>query len=144
MNAPQILTALEHERELLREFYALSEKQLVLMDDEDLDAVNKLLDERSDLMLELSAVESTLGTWIDQIRTDPTVSNDVLAELRSINDDIVQLANQVVDIDEQTHWRLDLIKDQASSGLRTVNTGSRAMKGYARAGGISSSMECLS
>ena len=144
MNAPQILTALEHERELLREFYALSEKQLVLMDDEDLDAVNQLLDERSDLMLELSAVESTLGTWIDQIRTDPTVSTDVLAELRSINDDIVQLANQVVDIDEQTHWRLDLIKDQSNSELRTVNTGSRAMRGYARAGGISTSMECLS
>ena len=144
MNTTQILTALEHERELLREFYALSEKQLRLIDEEDLDAVNQLLDQRSDLMLELSAVESTLGTWIDQIRTDPTVSAMVLTELRSINDDIVQLANQVVDIDEQTHWRLDLIKDQAQNELRGVNQGSRAMKGYARVGGISPSMECLS
>ena len=114
MNAPQILSALEHQRELLREFHALSEKQLVLMDHEDLDVVNELLDQRSELMLELSAVDCTLGTWSDQIRTYPTVSKDVLAELRSINDDIVQFANQVVDIDEQTHWRLDLIKAQAS------------------------------
>ena len=144
MNAPQILTALEHERELLREFHTLSERQLVLMDNEDLDAVNQLLDKRSDLMLELSAVEATLGTWIEQIRTDPSVSTAMLSEFRSINDDIVELANQVVDIDEQTHWRLDLIKEQASTELGRVNRGSRAIRGYARVGGIGPSMECLS
>src|SRR5690242_20493055 len=132
MNAPQILNALERERELLREFHTLSERQLLLIEDENLDAVNQLLEKRSDLMLELSAVESTLGTWIEQIRMDPTVSATMLTQLRSINDDIVELANQVVDIDEQTHWRLDLIKDQADSELRGVNKGTQALKGYAR------------
>jgi hypothetical protein len=133
MNAPQILTALERERELLREFYALSEQQLVLIDDENLDGVNQLLDQRGDLMLELSAVEATLGTWIEQIKSDPSVSNYMLAELRSINDDIVQLANQVVDIDEQTHWRLDLIKQNAGTELRGLNAGKKALRGYEQA-----------
>ena len=144
MNATQILNALERERMLLREFRTLSEQQLMLLETEDMEAVNQLLDQRGDLMLELSAVEATLGTWIEQIRTDPAVSNEVLSELRSLNDDIVQLANQVVDIDEQSHWRLDLIKTRTSSELQSLNKGSRALKGYERGLGSGPSMQCLS
>jgi len=144
VNATQILNALERERMLLREFRTLSEQQLMLLETEDMDAVNQLLDQRGDLMLELSAVEATLGTWIDQIRTDPAVTNEVLGELRSLNDDIVQLANQVVDIDEQSHWRLDLIKTRTSAELQTLNKGSRALKGYERGIGGGPSMQCLS
>ncbi len=80
------------------------------MESENLEAVNRLLDRREDLMLELSAVEATLGTWIEQIRSNPTISTAVLRELRTINDDIVQLANQVVEIDEKSHSRLDHLK----------------------------------
>ena len=65
-------------------------------------------------------------------------------ELRSLNDDIVQLANQVVDIDEQSHWRLDLIKTRTSAELQTLNKGSRALKGYERGIGGGPSMQCLS
>jgi hypothetical protein len=144
VNATQILNALERERTLLREFRSLSEQQLQLLETENIDAVNQLLDQRGDLMLELTAVEATLGTWIDQIRMDPSISNAVLGELRSINDDIVQLANQVVEIDEQSHWRLDLIKTRAGSELQTLNKGSRALKGYERGYGIGPSMHCLS
>jgi hypothetical protein len=95
-------------------------------------------------MLELTAVEATLGTWIDQIRMDPSISNAVLGELRTINEDIVQLANQVVEIDEQSHWRLDLIKTRASSELQTLNKGAKAIKGYERGYGIGPNMRCLS
>jgi len=144
VNATQILNALERERTLLREFRSLSEQQLQLLESENMEAVNQLLDQRGDLMLELTAVEATLGTWIDQIRMDPTISNAVLGELRSINEDIVQLANQVVEIDEQSHWRLDLIKTRASSELQTLNKGTRALKGYERGYGIGPNMECLS
>ena len=144
MNATQILNALERERMLLREFRSLSEQQLMLLETEDMDAVNQLLDQRGDLMLELSAVEATLGTWIDQIRMDPAVSNAVLGELRTINDDIVALANQVVEIDEQSHWRLDLIKTRSKAELQTLNQGSRALKGYERGYGIGPSMQCMS
>lgn len=144
MNATQILNALERERTLLREFRSLSEQQLQLLESENMEAVNQLLDQRGDLMLELTAVEATLGTWIDQIRMDPSISNAVLGELRSINDDIVQLANQVVEIDEQSHWRLDLIKTRVSSELQTLNKGTRALKGYERGYGIGPNMQCLS
>ena len=143
MNTTQILNALEHERTLLREFRSLSEQQLILLDDENIEAVNQLLDQRSDLMLELSAVEATLSTWIDQIRTDPTVSSRLLRELQSINEDIVELANQVVEIDEQSHWRLDLIKTRTGSELENLNRGSRALKGYERGYGLGTGMQCL-
>jgi len=144
VNATQILNALERERTLLREFRSLSEQQLQLLETENMEAVNQLLDQRGDLMLELTAVEATLGTWIDQIRMDPSISNAVLGELRSINDDIVQLANQVVEIDEQSHWRIDLIKARAGSELQTLNKGSRALKGYERGYGIGPSMQYMS
>ena len=143
MNATQILNALERERMLLREFRSLSEQQLMLLETEDINAVNQLLDQRGDLMLELSAVEATLGTWIEQIRMDPTISNAVLGELHSLNDDIVSLANQVVEIDEQSHWRLDLIRTRSSSELQTLNKGTRALTGYQRSCDTGPSMQSL-
>lgn len=146
MNASQVLSALERERQLLQEFRSLSEQQLALLDVEDIDGVNHLLDQRADLMLEMTAIEATLGTWIDQVKTDPTVSNEMMSELRAVNEEIVQLANLVVDIDEQTHWRLDLIKTRSGEELRSLNKGSNALTGYQRSvgTGVSSSLDYIS
>ena len=146
MNASQILASLERERQLLREFRGLSEQQLALLDVEDIDGVNHLLDQRADLMLELTAIEATLGTWIDQVKADPAVSNEMMSELRAVNEEIVQLANLVVEIDEQTHWRLDLIKTRAADEMRSLNQGSNALTGYGRSVNTSSgsSLEYLS
>jgi hypothetical protein len=110
MNSREMLNALKRERQLLKDFRWLSEQQLVLLQDESpaaVDEVNKLLNYRAELMLELHAIETTLDTWIDQICNDSTVTPDVLRELRILSDDVVQLAKQVVEIDEQTHSRLD-------------------------------------
>jgi hypothetical protein len=130
VDTTQVLDALERERELLREFHDISMEQLRLLDDENLDGMQELLDTRSNLMLELTAIETTLGTWIGQVRNDSTVTTDVLRELRFVNDDIVRLANEIVELDEQTHWRLDLIKQKSSSELRDLNRGYGAMTGY--------------
>jgi hypothetical protein len=126
----QVLNALECQRELLREFYDLSSQQLALLDDEDLDGIGKLLDARSDLMLEITAIETTLGTWITQLRTERKITNEVLLELRLINDEIVHLANEIVELDEQAHWRLDLIKQRSAEELRSLNRSSNALSGY--------------
>jgi hypothetical protein len=130
VDVSQVLNALERERELLREFYDLSSQQLALLDNENLDDMGKLLDERSDLMLELTAIEATLGTWITQLRNDPKVTSEVLRELRFINDEIVHLANEIVELDEQTHWRLDLIKQKAADDLRKLNRSHDVMSSY--------------
>jgi hypothetical protein len=130
VDTTQVLDALERERELLREFHDISMEQLRLLDDENLDGMQELLDTRSNLMLELTAIETTLGTWIGQVRNDSTVTTDVLRELRFVNDDIVRLANEIVELDEQTHWRLDLIKQKSGSELRDLNRGYGAITGY--------------
>src|SRR5688572_22575947 len=98
MDHVQVLQALERERELLEDFICLSQEQLLLLDDENIDAVNSLLAKRADLMIELTAIEATLGTWITQIRTDPTVTASMMRELRSVNDEIVSMANHIVEI----------------------------------------------
>jgi hypothetical protein len=136
VNASQILASLERERQLLREFRSLSEQQLVLIDVEDIAGVNNLLDQRADLMLELTAIEATLGTWIDQVKADPSVSAEMMTELKAVNEEIVQLANLVVDIDEQTHWRLDLIKSRSAEEMQRMNRGSNALNGYSRSVGM--------
>ncbi len=133
MDSVQILAALERERKLLEDFICLSEEQLLLLEDENVEAVNSLLQRRADLMVELTAIESTLGTWIMQIRNDPTVSSGMLRELRAVNDEIVQMANHIVEIDEQTHARLDAIKQRARSQVQNLNQGSRAVHRYAPA-----------
>jgi hypothetical protein len=60
-----------------------------------------------------------------------------MTELRAVNEEIVQLANLVVEIDEQTHWRLDLIKTRSAEEMRSLNTGSNALTGYQRSVGVS-------
>jgi len=133
MDSIQVLAALERERKLLEDFICLSEEQLLLLENENVEAVNSLLQRRADLMVELTAIESTLGTWIMQIRNDPMVSSAMLRELRSVNDEIVQMANHIVEIDEQTHAKLDAIKQRAQTQIQNMNKGARAVQQYAQA-----------
>jgi len=112
MDSNEILKALERERALLEDFICLSEEQLLLLEDEDIDAVNSLLQKRADLMMELTAIETKLGTWISQIRNDPSVTSEMMREFRAVNDEIVSMANHIVEIDEQTHARLDMMKER--------------------------------
>ena len=91
MDSLQVLKALERERELLEDFICLSEEQLLLLEAENIDAVNSLLSKRADLMIELTAIEATLGTWISQIRTDPSVTPAMMHELRNLNDEIDEI-----------------------------------------------------
>jgi len=131
MDSVKVLKALERERELLENFICLSEEQLLLLDDENIEAVNSLLQKRADLMMELTAIEATLGTWITQIRTDPSVTAEMMHELRLVNDEIVNMANHIVEIDEQTHERLDAIKRKARGELQDLDRGGRALQLYA-------------
>ena len=133
MNSVEVLKALERERQLLENFICLSEEQLLLLQDENIDAVNSLLQRRADLMMEMTAIEATLGTWILQIRNDPSVTPAMMRELRAVNDEIVSMANHIVEIDEQTHERLDAIKEKARRELQDLDRGGRALQLYADA-----------
>ena len=105
MDSVNVLKALERERELLEDFICLSEEQLLVLEDENIDAVNSLLKRRADLMVEMTAIEATLGTWISQIRTEPSVTPQMMRELRAVNNEIVSMANHIIEIDEQT-WAI--------------------------------------
>jgi hypothetical protein len=133
MNSVQVLEALERERQLLEDFICLSEEQLLLLEDENLEAVNSLLQRRSDLTMGLTAIEATLGTWISQLRTDPSVTPELLRELRAVNDEIVSMANHIIEIDEQTHERLDMIKKKTRREIQDLDRGGRAIQLYADA-----------
>ena len=114
MDSTQILKALERERTLLEDFICLSEEQLLLLENENIDALDSLLEKRADLMMELTAIEATLGTWIAQIRTDRAITPQMVKEFRDVNDEIVCMANHIMEIDDQTHARLDMIRERAT------------------------------
>jgi hypothetical protein len=133
MDPVTVLKALERERQLLEDFICLSEEQLLLIESENIEAVNSLLQRRADLMMELTAIEATLSTWITQIRTDSSITAEMMRELRMVNDEIVSMANHIVEIDEQTHDRLDLIKKKACRELQELDRGGRTLQLYADA-----------
>ena len=130
MNSTQIVTSLERERQLLEEFRSVSEQQLRLIEDDNIDGVESLLGRRADLMVELTAIESTLATWISQIRNDPSVTPEMMMELRSLNDEIGELAKEVVAIDAETHWKLDLIRERTRAELKDIDMGVQALTQY--------------
>ena len=131
MNSAQILDALEREKELLEDFICLSEEQLLLLANEDLEGFDALLQRRAGLMKELTGIEGTLSRWISQIRTDPTISSEVMNHMRTVNDEIVRMANHIVKIDEVAHTRLDQIKQKTSAELRSIERGRHALRLYA-------------
>ena len=142
MDPLQVMNALEKERKLLENFICLSEEQLILLGEEDLDGFENLLQRRSELMLELTAIEGTLATWIAQIREDPSITPEMMSELRSVNDEILRMANHVVEIDEQAYTRLDFIKQKTREELKDIEKGRKAMRGYASNHGSLSDFDC--
>jgi hypothetical protein len=133
MESGQVLRALERERELLENFICLSEEQMLLLEQENIEGVNSLLLRRADLMMELTAIEATLGTWISQIRRDSSVTAEIMRELRAVNDEIVRMANHIVAIDEHTHDRLDSIRQKTLNQLAQLDRGGKAIQVYAQA-----------
>jgi hypothetical protein len=124
MDSIQILYALEKERGLLEDFICLSEEQLLLLEDGDLIGFDRLLRRRSELMFELNAIESAVAAWIAHMQIDP-VTPEVMNALRDVNDEIVRMANHVVEIDEKAHARLNVIKQQTDAELREIQKSRR-------------------
>ena len=119
MDSAIVLQALEKERMLLEEFIYLSEDQVLFMEDRNFEAMS-LFERRADLMVEMTAIEATLGTWIDQIRLDPSITAAMMDELRAVSAEIVTMANHIVEIDERTHARLDMLKQRARTKLQEI------------------------
>ena len=119
MDSAIVLQALEKERMLLEEFIYLSEDQILFMEDRNFEAMS-LFERRADLMVEMTAIEATLGTWIDQIRLDPSITAAMMDELRAVSAEIVTMANHIVEIDERTHARLDMLKQRARTKLQEI------------------------
>jgi hypothetical protein len=125
MDTHHVLRALERERSLLEDFICLSEEQLLLLADEDLDGLEALLERRSDLMLELTAIESTLSTWIEQVKSDPSVTPEMMRELQAVNEEIVRMAIHIVEIDTHTHALLNSINEKIHEELQGHRKGNR-------------------
>jgi hypothetical protein len=110
MDSTQTLKALETEKELLEDFICLSEEQLLLLSEENLEGFDALLQKRAFLMMKLTAIESTLANWIRDIQLDPSVAPATLEQMSRLKDEIVRMANHVVEVDEQAHLQLNRIK----------------------------------
>jgi len=122
MDSAIVLKVLERERALLQEFMYLSQDQVLFMEDRNVEAMS-LFEHRADLMIELTAIDATLDTWINQIRTDPAVTPEMMYELRTVSDEIVSMANHIIEIDEQIHACLDVLKERAQTKLQEIEPG---------------------
>src|SRR5262245_3426383 len=130
MSPSDVLKGLERERQLLENFICLSEEQLLVLADEDLEGFDSFLEQRADLMIELTAIESTLATWIARIRNDSSVPSEMMKEMRFINDEIVRMANHVLEMDAQAQVRLEMIRQKTSAELQAIDKGQQAVRHY--------------
>jgi hypothetical protein len=109
MTANEIVAELEREKNLLADLICLSGEQLLLLDAEDLERFDTLLERRVHLTVKVFAIDDRIEPWINTIQTDPGVSHRIMQQMRTLNDEIVRMANHVVLIDETIDRRLDLI-----------------------------------
>ena len=107
MSSTLIFTALERERELLQNIICLSEEQHLMLAEEDLGGFDTLLDRRADLTREISEIEEILMEWISSI--DTSISPDILARMRAINEEVIRMADHVVKMDKRSQTILNLI-----------------------------------
>jgi hypothetical protein len=68
-------------------------------------------------MGELTSIEFTLTNWIKNIQIDPSVSPATIVQMSALNDEIVRMANHVVEIDEQAHQRLEQIRQKTQAEI---------------------------
>src|SRR5689334_13328653 len=93
----EALWALKREWKLLRDLQDLQEEQMDLIEPEIVPV--ELLNKRRDLILELSAIDWTLGTWIEQIKQgEEEVPDHIIIELGETNQEIAELATEIVSI----------------------------------------------
>jgi hypothetical protein len=117
----QMLDALEQEKALLEDFICLSEEQVILLKDENLDGFDALLHKRAHLMMDLSIIEVKLAQWIQSIYLDPTVAPATIEQMQRMNDEIVRMANHVIQIDEHAQQEFDHIKQRTRAEIVVFN-----------------------
>ena len=115
MHSAAIVNVLQRQRDLLEDFIRLSEQQLPCLKSEKTEEVDSVLQLRADLMIELMAIDFTLGTWIDQFNHEKCITSETIQELRSVNSEIISMANLIVEIDDQMQT-LDLIRGKMRNG----------------------------
>jgi hypothetical protein len=68
-------------------------------------------------MMDLSLIEVKLAEWIQSIYEDPTVAPATLEQMRRMNDEIVRMANHVIQIDEHAQREFDDIKQRTRAEI---------------------------
>ena len=121
MTTTRMLEALEQEKALLEDFICLSEEQVLFLKDENLDGFDALLHKRAHLMMDLSIIEVKLAQWIQSIYHDPSVAPATLEQMRRMNDEIVRMANHIIQIDEHAQREFDDIKKRTRAEIVDFN-----------------------
>jgi len=122
MTTTRMLEALEKEKMLLEDFICLSEEQVLLLKDENLEGFDALLHKRAHLMMDLSIIEVKLAQWIQSIYHDPSVAPATLEQMRRMNDEIVRMANHIIQIDERAQREFDGIKQRTRAEIVDFNS----------------------
>ena len=99
MDAIQILDALQKQKDLLDHFIGLSKEHFLLWEDEDLSGHDAVLHRRALLMSKLTLMSEAVSIRIRQIHADP-LTRTTPDEVRQLNADIIDVATNIMDIDE--------------------------------------------
>ena len=100
MDAPNTLETLQRQRELVEHFIGLSQEHLQLWEGENRTGLEALFERRALLMSELKMMAETVALWIRKMHTNPSGPGATMEEMRQLNNEIVDIATHIIDIDE--------------------------------------------
>jgi len=97
----QTLETLERQRELVEHFIGLSREHLLLWEGENQSGLEPIFERRALLMCELTMMADTVTEWIREIYANPLMAGTSFEEVRQLNEEIVDVATHIIDIDER-------------------------------------------
>ena len=103
-NVAFIVTTLENEKRMLEQLLQMVQEMRSLLKAANIDGVNHILDRRSDLMQQLKTTESSLP---------PLVGFSDNEVIKLLNQEVLRLANEIVNVDEESHLFLEQLKKKS-------------------------------
>lgn len=135
----ELISLSREKNQLINEMYNFTKGQKEEIKKEDMDNLNKILDNKDNLIKEINKLDRTFLTIFSQIKKDENIENideldvQLYPNLKELKDIVTEISSTLVAIsllDEENNNNIKKKIEETKMELRKVKDGQRAYKGY--------------
>lgn len=135
----ELISLSREKNQLINEMYNFTKVQKEEIKKEDMDNLNKILDNKDNLIKEINKLDRTFLTIFSQIKKDENIENideldvQLYPNLKELKDIVTEISSTLVAIsllDEENNNNIKKKIEETKMELRKVKDGQRAYKGY--------------